>query len=85
MHLTLLTPAAELTSQPIASAIVPGLSGDFGVLPGHMPFISTLRANATLVVEGLDGTTTRFQLAGGVAEVTPTTLTILAEAATQQA
>lgn len=82
MHLTLLTPAAELTSQAIASAIVPGTSGDFGVLPGHMPLISTLRADAVVVVEGLDGSTTRFQVAGGVAEVTPTTLTILAEAAT---
>jgi F-type H+-transporting ATPase subunit epsilon len=57
MHLILLTPAAELTNQPIASAIVPGTSGDFGVLPGHMPFISTLRAN-----DPLDLSDDRFNL-----------------------
>jgi F-type H+-transporting ATPase subunit epsilon len=60
--------------------IVPGGDGDFGVLPGHIPMISTVRPG---VIEVQDGgkIVRRFMVAGGFAEVTRERCTVLAEEA----
>jgi F-type H+-transporting ATPase subunit epsilon len=57
---------------------VPGREGDFGVLAGHEPLISTLRPGV-IDVKGGDTGDARFFVLGGFAEVTPQKLTILAE------
>ena len=81
MKFTLLTPAQQLAETEAASAIIPGSEGDFGVLPGHMPLVSTLRAEGTVSVTDTTGQTKKFTVSGGVAEVTPQGITILAESA----
>jgi F-type H+-transporting ATPase subunit epsilon len=81
-HLTLsiTTPAARVFEGAVSYVNVPGEVGDFGVLPGHMPLISTLRPGAELSATLADGTTRTFTLTAGFAEVTPDSVTILAEA-----
>ena len=62
--------------------VVPGAEGDFGVLEGHAPLMSTIRPGAIAVYA--DATTTapeRIFIEGGLAQVTEQGLTILAEAA----
>lgn len=56
----------------------PGTLGEFGVLPGHMHFISTLRPGIVTIHETEDKATRVF-VAGGIAEVNPVSCTILAE------
>ena len=61
--------------------VVPGSEGDFGVLPGHSPLISTVRPGVIDVHDG-GKVVHRVFVGGGFAEVTPERCTILAETAT---
>jgi F-type H+-transporting ATPase subunit epsilon len=59
--------------------VVPGAEGDFGVLAGHAPFMSTIRPGAIDVYDEAGGAATRIFIDGGFAEVNDAGLTILAE------
>jgi F-type H+-transporting ATPase subunit epsilon len=77
-----LTPAQQLATGVATYAQVPGAAGSFGVLPGHAPLVALLAQNEPLILTLADGSIQTFTVQGGVAEVTPEGLTILAEAAT---
>ncbi len=64
----LASPEALLASVSVDMVIVPGAEGDFGVLPGHAPCISTVRAGVIDVYEG-DKIDQRIFVADGFAEV----------------
>ncbi|NBV54902.1 MAG: ATP synthase F1 subunit epsilon [Proteobacteria bacterium] len=81
MKFTLLTPSQQLAETEAASITIPGESGQFGVLPGHMPLVSTLQKGGHVSVTTPQGQTQTFTVTGGVVEVTPTQTTILAESA----
>ena len=79
----LVSPERRLAKAKVAMVVVPGVEGDFGVLPGHAPLMSTIRPGAIAIHEADGGPATmRFFIDGGFAEVTETGLTILAEKAT---
>jgi len=79
----LVSPERRLAKAKVAMVVVPGVEGDFGVLPGHAPMMSTIRPGAIAIHEAEGGPATmRFFIDGGFAEVTETGLTILAEKAT---
>ena len=76
----LVSPERLLLSLPVEMVVVPGSEGDFGVLPGHAPMISTVRPGVISIWQ--DGTVDRrVFVAGGVAEVQPERCTVLAEEA----
>lgn len=76
----LVSPEKLLLSEAVDMVVVPGTEGDFGVLPGHAPFISTVRMDVIDVYEG-DSVRDRIFVAGGFAEVTPQRCTVLADIA----
>ncbi|GLR79461.1 F0F1 ATP synthase subunit epsilon [Azospirillum oryzae] len=76
----LVSPEKLLKSQPVDMVVVPGSEGDFGVLAGHSPMISTVRPGVIDVYEG-DRVVDRVFVAGGFAEVTEARCTVLAEEA----
>jgi F-type H+-transporting ATPase subunit epsilon len=81
VHFELVAPERLLMSADVESVVVPGLEGDFGVLPGHARLISTVRPG--LVVVFRDGKPAeRIFVEGGFAEVTPEGCVVLAERAT---
>ena len=57
----------------------PGLEGEFGVLPGHIPFLSALSIGGLYYKTG--GKTRYLFVSGGFAEVSDNKVTILAESA----
>ena len=61
--------------------VAPGVEGDFGVLAGHEPFMTTLRTGSVTVRSG--STTTVYDIKGGFADVTPESFTLLAEHAVE--
>lgn len=79
LQFDLVAPEQRLFSGAVDMVVVPGSEGDFGVLPEHAPFMSTIRSGAIAVHEA--GNVTRTFIHGGFAEVTPEGLTILAEEA----
>ena len=78
LALELVSPERLLVSAEADMVVVPGGEGDFGVLAGHAPVISSVRPG---VVEMHDegGETERIFVTGGFAEVTAEGLTVLAE------
>ena len=81
LHFSLVSPERELFSGDVDQVDAPGSEGDFGVLAGHAPFMTTLKEGQVKVYEG--GQTRTFEVRGGFADVTPEGLTILAEHAAE--
>lgn len=76
----LVTPERLIVSTAVEMVVVPGTEGNFGVLPGHAPFISTIRPGTVDIYEGRT-ITERIFVVGGIAEVTPERCTVLADEA----
>ena len=77
--LEVVTPEHLLLSQPVEEVIAPGVEGEFGVLPGHTHFLTTLKIGE---LRYRVGELTRYMsILWGYAEVTPDKVTILAEVA----
>jgi F-type H+-transporting ATPase subunit epsilon len=75
----LVSPERVLMSIDADQVVVPGVEGDFTVLAGHLPVISTLRPGVLDVTVG--GTRKRLFVKSGFVEVDPSRLTVLAEKA----
>jgi F-type H+-transporting ATPase subunit epsilon len=76
----LVSPEKLLLSEEVEMVVVPGGEGNFGVLPGHSLFISTVRPGVIDVYEGSQ-ITERIFVSGGFAEVTAERCTVLADEA----
>jgi F-type H+-transporting ATPase subunit epsilon len=59
--------------------IVPGVSGEMGILPHHAPLLSTLKFGILKV--RYQGQEEVFTVAGGIVEVQPDIITVLADVA----
>ena len=79
-QLELVSPEKLMFSGDVTDVLVPGTEGDFVVMAGHMPLMSALRPGVIDIGEA-DGTHTRLFVRGGFADVTNTSLTLLAETA----
>jgi F-type H+-transporting ATPase subunit epsilon len=75
----LVSPERVLVSIDADQVVVPGADGDFAVLAGHAPVISTLRPGVLEVTAG--SAKKRLFVKSGFAEVDPSRLTVLAEKA----
>ena len=79
LHFELVTPAKLLRSEDVHMVVVPGTEGDFGVLEGHAPLMSTVRDGELTVYRTAGGTPETIAIQGGFAEVSENGLTVLAE------
>jgi len=79
LHFELVTPAKLVRSEDVHMVVVPGSEGEFGVLEGHAPFMSTMRDGAVRIYRTDGGQPEEIQVRGGFAEVSATGLTVLAE------
>jgi len=79
LHFELVTPAKLVRSEDVHMVVVPGAEGEFGVLEGHAPFMSTIRDGALKVYRTENAQPEEILVQGGFAEVSPAGLTVLAE------
>jgi len=79
LAITIVTPDGRRAEFQARHFRAPGIEGDFGVLPGHIPFMTALRIGP-LVIEGPSGKQI-WATSGGFAEVLADRITILAETA----
>lgn len=79
--LEMVLPDRLLMSAEVAGVVVPGSEGDFMVLPGHAPVITTLRPAIVEIVETEGAEPTKVFVRGGFADVAVDRLTVLAEEA----
>ena len=70
LHFELVTPARLVRSEDVHMVVVPGTEGEFGVLEGHAPFMSTdPRRRGMQVFTSANATPEIIQVRGGFAEV----------------
>jgi F-type H+-transporting ATPase subunit epsilon len=75
----LVTPRAALVDEPVFEVTAPGTAGEFGVLPDHAAFLSTLESGR-LAYRDARGVK-RYAVREGFAEVADNVMTVLTEAA----
>jgi F-type H+-transporting ATPase subunit epsilon len=82
LHFELVTPERLVRAEEVHMVVVPGSEGEFGVLEGHAPFMSTLKNGEIAIYRtGMSDTPERIAVEGGFAEVSDRGLTVLAEKA----
>ena len=79
LQLDIVTPDHLVLSTEVDYVGAPGLEGEFGVLPGHIPFISALSIGG--LHYNIGGKTRWVFISGGFAEISDDKVTILAESA----
>jgi F-type H+-transporting ATPase subunit epsilon len=85
LHFELVTPERLVRSEEVHMVVVPGTEGDFGVLAGHAPVMSTIRNGELAVYRTQGGEPERIAVEGGFAEVNEKGLTVLAETVSEGA
>lgn len=79
LHLEVVTPDRAVLSTEATYVGVPGVDGQFGVMPGHVPLLSGVAVGCLYYRQG--GVDEYVFIAGGFAEVSNNTVSILAESA----
>lgn len=79
LHFELVTPEKLVRSEEVHMVVVPGSEGEFGVLEGHAPFMSTIKNGAVSIYKNANSAPETIEIEGGFAEVNDKGLTILAE------
>ncbi len=79
LHFEFVSPESVLFSGDVDQVDLPGIEGDLGILPNHAPLVTTLRPGIVTIIQG--GKRDPIVVVGGVAEVGPGGLTVLADRA----
>lgn len=79
LRFQLVTPVRLERDESVHMVVVPGTEGDFGVLEGHAPVLSTVRDGELAIHRSPGAEPERLRIEGGLAQVSDGGLTILAE------
>jgi F-type H+-transporting ATPase subunit epsilon len=82
LHFELVTPEKLVRSDQVHMVVVPGSEGEFGVMAGHAPFMTTLKDGELKVFKTAGSAPETISVSGGFAEVGDQGLVVLAESAT---
>lgn len=77
LHFSLVSPERELFAGDVDQVVVPGADGQFGALSRHAPIMSVVNTGIIKIIDGSN--TTKMFVGGGIVDVTPKGVTILAE------
>jgi F-type H+-transporting ATPase subunit epsilon len=79
LHLEVVTPEKVMVSQEVEIVVAPGSLGEFGVLEGHVPFLTGITPGEVRYTSG--GQTEHLAVTNGFAEVSDNKVSILVDAA----
>ncbi|MBE0501662.1 MAG: F0F1 ATP synthase subunit epsilon [Desulfuromonadales bacterium] len=79
LQLEMVTPYRKVLSEQVDEVTAPGTVGEFGLLPGHTPLLTTLNIGELSYVQ--DGTISHVAVNWGYVEVENNTVTVLVETA----
>jgi F-type H+-transporting ATPase subunit epsilon len=77
LHLKVITPLALVVDEQVELVEGPGELGEFGILPGHVPFLTTLSPGFLKFKQGSE--TKSLIIPGGLAEVSDDNVRILTD------
>jgi F-type H+-transporting ATPase subunit epsilon len=79
INLEVVTPKGAIVSEQVDIVTAPGISGEFGVLANHAPFLSTIKIGTLRYKK--DNTEHELMVSGGFCEVSNNKITFLVESA----
>ena len=82
VNLNVVSAQESLFSGSIKSLQITGSEGELGILPGHAPLLTSLKPGMALITKK-DGSEEVIYLSGGMLEVQPNQITVLADVATR--
>ena len=82
IHVDVVSAEREVFAGEANFVVLPGESGELGIMPGHTPLITRIKAGAVRI-EMADGTEEFVFIAGAILEVQPKRVTVLADTATR--
>ncbi|MFT7722811.1 MAG: F0F1 ATP synthase subunit epsilon [Roseateles sp.] len=80
LHVDVVSAEEQIFSGEAKFVALPGESGELGILPQHTPLITRIKPGAVRI-EGADGSEEFVFVAGGILEVQPHRVTVLADTA----
>jgi F-type H+-transporting ATPase subunit epsilon len=80
IKLEIVTPDKAVVNEDVQIVMAPGSLGEFGILAGHTPFLTTLKSGVIRYTDA-KGTEQYVFVNGGFAEALPDRVTVLAESA----
>ena len=80
MHLDIVSAEKAIFSGLMEQLIVPGELGELGIIPGHAPLLTMIKPGDLLVTRP-GGAEEVYYISGGMLEVQPYTVTVLADVA----
>jgi len=80
IRLEIVTPSTDVVNEDAQIVMAPGSLGEFGVLTGHTPFMTSLKVGEVRYTD-TSGTDRYVFVSGGFAEALPDKVTVLAESA----
>ena len=83
IQLDIVTPEKKILSETVDSVVLPGTEGEFGVLPMHVPLVTTLQPGE--LVYAKNGKSEHFAIGTGFVEVTGTSVAVLTDMAVEAA
>ncbi|MEY8200518.1 MAG: F0F1 ATP synthase subunit epsilon [Colwellia sp.] len=84
VNLNVVSAEESLFSGSIKSLQITGSEGELGIMPGHAPLLTSLKPGMALITKN-DGTEEVIYLSGGMLEVQPNNVIVLADIATRAA
>src|ERR1041384_410156 len=81
IHVDVVSAEEQIFSGEAKFVALPGESGELGILPRHTPLITRIRPGAVRIERADNGQEEFVFVAGGILEVQPGTVTVLADTA----
>ncbi|MDR0902475.1 MAG: ATP synthase F1 subunit epsilon [Opitutaceae bacterium] len=82
LTLKIVTPEAEVYSDTIETVVIPTMTGEIGILPGHIPLLTQVTAGQLRITK--DGKSSELIIGDGFAEIESDTVSILAQNAIEE-
>ena len=79
LNLEIITPEKLALRESVDEVVLPGLTGELGILPDHEPLITQLKTGVLMYRQG--GAQQRLHVSGGFAEVLGDKVSVLADVA----
>ena len=81
IHVDVVSAEESIYSGEAEFVVLPGEAGELGIYPRHTPLITRIKPGAVRIVPAGGGEETLIFVAGGILEVQPRTITVLADTA----
>ena len=81
IHIDVVSAEASIYSGEATFVVLPGEAGELGIYPRHAPLITRIRAGAVRITPAGGGEEQLIFVAGGILEVQPKVITVLADTA----